>query len=184
MAFLVSVMFLPSQIEHPDIVVEARQPVGHGEPFRKALPGERERFSLQQDSSSSRWLRIFFCPFATFINDHPPQSCEYSRTETWMGPACPLSLVLAPTRELCSQIYDEARKLFHRSTFKVSICYGGVDVKPQMKDLSRGCDVLLATPGRLIDFIDRGVCSMEWIVYLTLDEADRYDTFWSRATYM
>ena len=65
----------------------------------------------------------------------------------------PRALVLAPTRELCSQIYLEGRKLLHRSNLKVSQCYGGVDAKPQLKDLTRGCDLLIATPGRLIDFI-------------------------------
>ena len=112
----------------------------------------------------------FVIPTAVSMKEE--DGCEYTR-DTWEGPATPLSLILAPTRELCSQIYDECRKLFHKSKFKVSQCYGGVEVKPQMKDLSRGCDILIATPGRLIDFIDRGVLSMEWVTFLTLDEADR-----------
>eukprot|EP00452_MALV-II_sp_L67-6_P000264 gene264-89_t len=112
----------------------------------------------------------FLCPVAMALD--PKDGCE-SRYETWEGPAEPLSLVLAPTRELCSQIYTEARKLFHRSSFKVAQCYGGVEVKPQLKDMSRGCDVLIATPGRLLDFTDRGVLSMAAVQFLVLDEADR-----------
>lgn len=112
----------------------------------------------------------FLCPIAMSLD--PEWACEATR-ETYQGPAEPMALVLAPTRELCSQIYDEARKLFHRSVFKVSQCYGGVDAKIQLRDMSRGTDLLLATPGRLIDFIDRDVVTMQSVVFLCLDEADR-----------
>ena len=102
----------------------------------------------------------------------PEWACE-AAFKTWGGPATPMSLIMAPTRELCSQIYDEARKIFHRSPFKVSQCYGGVEVKPQLRDMSRGCDCVIATPGRLNDFINRGIVSMEFVSFLVLDEADR-----------
>jgi ATP-dependent RNA helicase DDX3X len=92
---------------------------------------------------------------------------------TFQGPAAPRALILAPTRELCSQIYNEALKFTHRSNFRVVQIYGGVDAKTQLVQLARGVDILIATPGRLIDFIERGCCTMKSVQILTLDEADR-----------
>jgi ATP-dependent RNA helicase DDX3X len=85
----------------------------------------------------------------------------------------PTALVLAPTRELASQIHDEARK-FCYCTGIASVCiYGGADVREQLRQLERGCDLLIATPGRLVDLIERGRLSMESVKFLCLDEADR-----------
>lgn len=85
----------------------------------------------------------------------------------------PVALVLAPTRELASQIYDEARKFSYRSRVRPCVVYGGSDIKAQMRDLDQGCHILVATPGRLIDLHDRGKVGLENIKYLVLDEADR-----------
>lgn len=85
----------------------------------------------------------------------------------------PEALVLAPTRELASQIHDESRK-FTYCTGIASVCiYGGADVRDQLRQIERGCDLLIATPGRLVDLIERGRISMENIKFLVLDEADR-----------
>lgn len=92
---------------------------------------------------------------------------------TFHGAAAPRAVILAPTRELCTQIYNEALKFSHRSNFRVIQIYGGVDAKAQLTQLTRGVDILVATPGRLIDFIDRGVMSMSKVQILVLDEADR-----------
>merc|ERR1712190_660843 len=80
---------------------------------------------------------------------------------------------LAPTRELCSQIHLEARKLAFRSNIRASEVYGGVDAKPQLWELALGSDIVTATPGRVTDFINRGVLTMSSVGYLVLDEADR-----------
>jgi len=85
----------------------------------------------------------------------------------------PVALVLAPTRELASQIYDEARKFVYRSCIRCCVVYGGADVGVQMRDLERGCHMLVATPGRLVDMIQRGKIDLSCIRYLCLDEADR-----------
>ncbi|CAG5113770.1 Oidioi.mRNA.OKI2018_I69.chr2.g7860.t1.cds [Oikopleura dioica] len=85
----------------------------------------------------------------------------------------PLALVLSPTRELASQIYDEARKFAYRSHVRPCVIYGGADVGAQMRDLDRGCHLLVATPGRLADFLDRGKIGLDHCRYLCLDEADR-----------
>lgn len=68
----------------------------------------------------------------------------------------PLILVVAPTRELASQIFDEARRLCYRSMLRPCVVYGGAPSGGQMDELRKGCDVLIATPGRLIDFMERG----------------------------
>jgi ATP-dependent RNA helicase DDX3X len=87
--------------------------------------------------------------------------------------AFPTSLILAPTRELVSQIYDEARKFAYRSWVRPCVVYGGADIGAQLRSIERGCDLLVATPGRLVDLIERGRISLSNIKYLVLDEADR-----------
>ncbi|KAL8971989.1 MAG: hypothetical protein Q9183_000789 [Haloplaca sp. 2 TL-2023] len=87
--------------------------------------------------------------------------------------ALPTSLILAPTRELVSQIYDEARKFAYRSWVRPCVVYGGADIGTQLRAMERGCDLLVATPGRLVDLIERGRISLVNIKYLVLDEADR-----------
>jgi ATP-dependent RNA helicase DDX3X len=87
--------------------------------------------------------------------------------------AFPTSLILAPTRELVSQIHDEARKFAYRSWVRPCVVYGGADIGTQLRSMDRGCDLLVATPGRLVDLIERGRISLANIKYLVLDEADR-----------
>uniref|UniRef100_A0A6Q2Z7K8 RNA helicase n=1 Tax=Esox lucius TaxID=8010 RepID=A0A6Q2Z7K8_ESOLU len=85
----------------------------------------------------------------------------------------PLSLVLAPTRELALQIYEEARKFAYRSRVRPCVVYGGADIGQQIRDLERGCHLLVATPGRLVDMMERGKIGLDYCNYLVLDEADR-----------
>ncbi|KAK4050501.1 ATP-dependent RNA helicase ded1 [Microbotryomycetes sp. JL221] len=87
--------------------------------------------------------------------------------------AYPTALILAPTRELVSQIHDEARKFAYRSWVRPAVVYGGADIGSQLRQLEQGCDLLSATPGRLVDLIERGRISLANIRYLVLDEADR-----------
>ncbi|CAK9439216.1 uncharacterized protein LODBEIA_P34400 [Lodderomyces beijingensis] len=85
----------------------------------------------------------------------------------------PTILVMAPTRELVSQIYDESKKFSYRSWVRPCVVYGGADIGNQIRQLDRGCDLLVATPGRLKDLLERGRVSLSNIKYLVLDEADR-----------
>ena len=87
--------------------------------------------------------------------------------------AYPTSLILAPTRELVSQIYEESRKFAYRSWVRPCVVYGGADIGTQLRQIERGCDLLVATPGRLVDLMERGRISLASIRYLVLDEADR-----------
>ena len=85
----------------------------------------------------------------------------------------PVALVLAPTRELASQIYEESRKFSYRSVIRPYVVYGGAEVSIQLQNLERGCHVLIATPGRLVDIIARGKLGLDCVKFLVLDEADR-----------
>ena len=87
--------------------------------------------------------------------------------------AYPVTLVLAPTRELASQIYEESRKFCFKTGIRPVVVYGGADVRLQFRELEKGCDLLVATPGRLMDLIDRARCSVEYVRHLIFDEADR-----------
>ncbi|GAA5817664.1 hypothetical protein MFLAVUS_011215 [Mucor flavus] len=85
----------------------------------------------------------------------------------------PQALILAPTRELASQIYAEAKKFCYRSYVRPCVAYGGADIQQQLRLIDRGCHLLVATPGRLIDILERRRISFQNIQYLVLDEADR-----------
>ena len=87
--------------------------------------------------------------------------------------AYPVTLILAPTRELASQIYEESRKFCFKTGIRPMVVYGGADVRTQFREMDKGCDLLVATPGRLMDLIDRARCSVELVRHLIFDEADR-----------
>jgi superfamily II DNA/RNA helicase len=88
-------------------------------------------------------------------------------------PARPRGLVLLPTRELAVQVYEVLRPLGAALGLHVAAVYGGADIERQIKALRKGCDVIIATPGRLIDLGDRGEVNVENLDVLVLDEADR-----------
>mmetsp|Transcript_59692 Transcript_59692/g.142377 ORF Transcript_59692/g.142377 Transcript_59692/m.142377 type:complete len:480 (-) Transcript_59692:88-1527(-) len=85
----------------------------------------------------------------------------------------PIVLVLAPTRELAVQIQEESNRFGKSSQIKNTCCYGGVPRAPQQKDLRDGVEIVIATPGRLIDFLGSGDTNLKRVTYLVLDEADR-----------
>ncbi|KAE8678832.1 DEAD-box ATP-dependent RNA helicase 37 [Hibiscus syriacus] len=85
----------------------------------------------------------------------------------------PLALILSPTRELSMQIHEEARKFSYQTGVKVVVAYGGAPINQQLRELERGVDILVATPGRLVDLLERARVSLHMIRYLALDEADR-----------
>ena len=88
-------------------------------------------------------------------------------------PVAVRAVVLAPTRELASQIHDESKKFAYRTGLRVCVAYGGTPFGSQMRELERGCDILIATPGRLNDMIQRGRVTCRDVQFLVLDEADR-----------
>ncbi|MYM36707.1 DEAD/DEAH box helicase [Duganella sp. FT94W] len=89
------------------------------------------------------------------------------------GPQRIRALVLVPTRELAEQVYESFRNYGGNLPLRSAVAYGGVDIAPQIAKLRKGLDVLVATPGRLIDLHDQGAINFELLQTLVLDEADR-----------
>jgi superfamily II DNA/RNA helicase len=91
------------------------------------------------------------------------------------GKPQPRALVLVPTRELAAQIGDSLRQLAEQQSpgVKVSVFFGGVSINPQMMGLRSGTDIVVATPGRLLDLIDHNALTLASVKLLVLDEADR-----------
>lgn len=85
----------------------------------------------------------------------------------------PRMIVIAPTRELANQIAEEARSLSRFTALRVLAVYGGISMQRQTKRLRRGVDLIVATPGRLLDHINRGNLHLKHVDILVLDEADR-----------
>ncbi len=85
----------------------------------------------------------------------------------------PRALILEPTRELAAQVETATRDFARFTDLKVSVVYGGVGYGRQMDDLREGVDVLAATPGRLLDHLERGTVRLDKVQFLVLDEADR-----------
>src|SRR5665648_872818 len=83
------------------------------------------------------------------------------------------TLVVTPTRELAAQIYDVARDCSRHTGQKATAVYGGVGYTPQVTALRRGVNLLVATPGRLLDLQNRGDVDLSQVEILVLDEADR-----------
>ncbi|HEX9467237.1 MAG TPA: DEAD/DEAH box helicase, partial [Acidimicrobiia bacterium] len=88
-------------------------------------------------------------------------------------PRHPRGLVLVPTRELCTQVMTALRPLGEVMNRRVRAVYGGVSMDPQVLALRKGVDVVIGTPGRLIDLIERGELSVAHVEVLVVDEADR-----------
>ena len=85
----------------------------------------------------------------------------------------PRVLILAPTRELAIQIHKDAQNLLEDIPLKLAICYGGKAYEEQKQQFSREVDILIGTPGRLIDFLKQKLYSLKSVEALVLDEADR-----------
>ena len=83
------------------------------------------------------------------------------------------ALVLAPTRELALQLLEDLRALARHTRIKAAAVHGGVGMGPQVKAFRRGVDVIIATPGRLLDHFQQGHSPLSGLQYLVLDEADR-----------
>jgi len=85
----------------------------------------------------------------------------------------PIALILAPTRELAQQIQKVANDFGQRTRVNNTCIFGGAPKHAQSRDLERGVEIVIATPGRLIDFLERGITNLKRCTYLVLDEADR-----------
>lgn len=151
----------------PDYVMEAvrqqqyKQPTAiQAQSWPIALSG-RDLVGIAQTGSGKTLAYIL--PAIVHINHQPP-------LERGDGPVV---LVLAPTRELAQQIQQVANDFGHTSRVRNTCVFGGAPKGPQIRDLERGAEICVATPGRLIDFLEAGVTNLRRCTYLVLDEADR-----------
>ena len=85
----------------------------------------------------------------------------------------PRALVLVPTRELAAQVSEQMNNYARRLSLRSTMVYGGVNIQAQIERLHRGIDIVVATPGRLLDLAERGSINLTRIEFLVLDEADR-----------
>lgn len=131
--------------------------------------GQRDVMACAQTGSGK--TAAFLVPMLNQMFERGPPPPAGARS--YRRKQFPLGLVLAPTRELATQIYDESKKFAYRSKARPCVVYGGANVVDQMKELDRGCHLLVATPGRLIDMITRGKIGLDHCRFLVLDEADR-----------
>jgi ATP-dependent RNA helicase RhlE len=83
------------------------------------------------------------------------------------------ALILTPTRELTQQVYRSFESYAKHSPIKVALAYGGVSINPQIAALAAGADILVATPGRLLDLVHKGEAVLDQVQTLVFDEADR-----------
>ncbi|XP_076276990.1 ATP-dependent RNA helicase bel isoform X2 [Lasioglossum baleicum] len=133
--------------------------------------GRRDVMACAQTGSGK--TAAFLVPILNQIYESGPRPPPPHVNSTGKRKQYPLGLVLAPTRELATQIYDEARKFAYRSRMRPAVVYGGSNITDQMRELDRGCHLLVATPGRLVDMLIRGKIGLHNCRYLVLDEADR-----------
>ncbi|MDP4199673.1 MAG: DEAD/DEAH box helicase [Bacteroidota bacterium] len=104
----------------------------------------------------------------------PASGRQGARAAAPRSPArTPRVLVLEPTRELAVQVHEATVSFAQGSGLRAVVIYGGVGQRPQEREFERGCDILIATPGRLNDLLGQRIVSLSGIEFLVLDEADR-----------
>ncbi|XP_042341885.1 probable ATP-dependent RNA helicase DDX17 [Plectropomus leopardus] len=155
------------QAQFPQYVMDVLMQQNFKEPtaiqsqgFPVALSG-RDLVGIAQTGSGK--TLAYLLPAIVHINHQP-------YLERGDGPIC---LVLAPTRELAQQVQQVAYDYGKSSRIKSTCVYGGAPKGPQIRDLERGVEICIATPGRLIDFLESGKTNLRRCTYLVLDEADR-----------
>uniref|UniRef100_A0A3Q3IFH0 RNA helicase n=1 Tax=Monopterus albus TaxID=43700 RepID=A0A3Q3IFH0_MONAL len=155
------------QAQFPQYVMDVLMQQSFKEPtaiqaqgFPLALSG-RDMVGIAQTGSGK--TLAYLLPAIVHINHQP-------YLERGDGPIC---LVLAPTRELAQQVQQVAYDYGKSSRIKSTCVYGGAPKGPQIRDLERGVEICIATPGRLIDFLEAGKTNLRRCTYLVLDEADR-----------
>ena len=108
----------------------------------------------------------FTLPLLHRIARHASTSTSPARHQT-------RALILAPTRELAMQVFESVKTYARHLPLRATCIYGGVDMKAQIQELRRGIEVVIATPGRLLDHVEQRTISLNQVEVLVLDEADR-----------
>ncbi|KAJ2843905.1 mRNA splicing protein prp28, partial [Coemansia brasiliensis] len=154
----------------PRSILRVVEDIGYREPTpiqRQAIPiGLQNRDLIGIAETGSGKTASFLIPMLSFIMTRPPMN-ERNMMDG------PYALILAPTRELAQQIESETHKFARRLGFKCVSIVGGHDIEKQSFALRNGCEIVIATPGRLRDCIDRRVLVLNQCTYVVMDEADR-----------
>jgi len=151
----------------PDILVKRLNKLGLTDPTpiqSHAIPhglNRRDVMGLAQTGTGK--TLAFGLPLVTQMLEYGVKPAKYAVR----------GLVLAPTRELANQICEHLRDLVEGTPLKVGFVVGGQSINAQMQRLERGTDLLVATPGRLIDLMDRRALTLDDCAFLVLDEADQ-----------
>ncbi|KAJ7489800.1 P-loop containing nucleoside triphosphate hydrolase protein [Mycena galericulata] len=154
----------------PKTILECIDAIGYKEPSaiqRQAIPiGLQNRDIIGIAETGSGKTAAFVIPMLAFIENLAP----FTDDNRHLGP---YALILAPTRELAQQIESEARKFATPLGFKCVSIVGGRAVEEQQFNLREGAEIIIATPGRLKDVIERHVLVLSQCRYVVMDEADR-----------
>lgn len=152
------------------LVMQAIDFVGYKKPSpiqMAAIPlGLKQMDVIGVAETGSGKTAAFVLPMLGYIMRQPPMD-EANEADG------PYAVVLAPTRELAQQIEEETIKLAHYTAYRVASVVGGQSIEEQGSKLRRGCEIVIATPGRLIDCLERHYAVLNQCNYVVLDEADR-----------
>ncbi|KII89218.1 hypothetical protein PLICRDRAFT_110064 [Plicaturopsis crispa FD-325 SS-3] len=154
----------------PKAILDVVDSIGYKDPSpiqRQAIPiGLQNRDIIGIAETGSGKTAAFVIPMLAFISDLPP----FTDDNRHLGP---YALIMAPTRELAQQIEGEARKFASPLGFRCVSIVGGRAVEEQQFNLREGAEIIIATPGRLKDVIERHVLVLSQCRYVVMDEADR-----------
>jgi ATP-dependent RNA helicase RhlB len=118
----------------------------------------------QSQTGTGKTAAFLIAAFTRLLREGPPRAAHGSE---------PRVLIIAPTRELVVQIESDAQLLGKHTPFRILAVYGGIDYNRQREALAAGCDILVGTPGRLIDYLKQHIWSPRRVEVLVIDEADR-----------
>jgi len=158
-----------STLDLPTLVMEGIRDVG----FVTATPIQEAALPLalrgkdvagQSQTGTGKTAAFLIAAFTRLLREAEPRPGHGSE---------PRVLIIAPTRELVVQIESDARLLGAHTPFRILAVYGGIDYNRQREALAAGCDVLVGTPGRLIDYLKQHIWSPRRVEVLVIDEADR-----------
>ena len=154
----------------PAVLLNVIHEVGYKEPTpiqRQAIPiGLKCRDLIGIAETGSGKTAAFILPILVYIQSLPPIT-DFSRNDG------PYAIVLAPTRELAQQIESEAHKFATPMGFRAVSIVGGHSIEEQAWKLTNGAEIVIATPGRLVDCLERHVLVLSQCNYVVMDEADR-----------
>lgn len=139
--------------------------------FTKCTPIQRQTLPIAlagrdvagQAQTGTGKTAAYLIALFQYLENHEPLDADQG----------PRAVILAPTRELAIQIHDDAKALGKNMPYRLGLVYGGTDYEKQRSHIEKGVDVLIGTPGRLIDYFKQRVFQLRYAQVLVLDEADR-----------